>query len=759
MLRNLFILALVLLFTGGLKAQIPNPVNFNTATNATNTGTLPVGSNDLNWTACSTGSLGPYIPAVVCGNQAPCCWANATSPNVNWIVFPHTCSASPAEHACLGSVDEYYKLSFNLPASTPCGQPINQTNAYCLSIDFYSDNCVWEIFVNGISNYLSTQTNPYYYSGHQIKTSVNLCSNWQPGTNNIIVHVKSGSNPFPTWTGFMAEVNLTQSTSPSTFTNSVNLSVNPSYSVCSGSSISISATGATSYTWNPGGFTGQSIVVSPPTTTIYTVTGSNGSCSSTATTSVNVTPSPTIIALNNGPVCSGGSVTLSASGAATYTWNPGQLVGSSVNVFPVGTTTYTVTGENAGCLSSGTTAVVINNSLNVTTSGSVSICIGNSATLSAGGAANYTWNPTGSNSSQIIVTPSTTTTYTVIGATGNCTNMATSLVVVNQNISVNANASPAFICSGGASQLSATGAQTYTWFPGAITGPVISVNPQTTTTYSVIGEDGACTSSDIVVINILPTPNVSAAYSGSVCEGGTIQLFANGTSGYIYHWSGPNNFSSNEQDPIISTNLNSQGVYLVTLTDSSFTGCGASATVNVNVLPKPVADFNYSPYEPLEGEEVVFTDASYQSISQWNWFFQNTAQYTSIVQNPTFTYNESGTYPVVLIVKNEAGCSDTIIKVINVQEEYAFYIPNTFTPNNDGLNDIFGPKGRGIKKYEINIFDRWGEKLFESTEFNRGWDGFYKGKLCPSDVYIYQVNLTNTSDKHFEFTGHVTLIK
>src|SRR5687768_6084575 len=99
-----------------LQAQIPNPQLFNTAADATASGTLILNANDLNWTACITGSLGPWVPALACGNQAPCCWPNSPASNANWISPNHGCTVQAGDHTCLGQLDEYYKLTFDLPA-------------------------------------------------------------------------------------------------------------------------------------------------------------------------------------------------------------------------------------------------------------------------------------------------------------------------------------------------------------------------------------------------------------------------------------------------------------------------------------------------------------------------------------------------------------------------------------------------------------------------------------------------------------------
>ena len=184
----------------------------------------------------------------------------------------------------------------------------------------------------------------------------------------------------------------------------------------------------------------------------------------------------------------------------------------------------------------------------------------------------------------------------------------------------------------------------------------------------------------------------------------------------------------------------------------------------MTAYPIPVADFNYDPIKPLASvDEVSFTDASYSgNIVSWNWYFMNTAQYTSTQQNPNFMYADAGEYMIALVIKNDKGCTDTIMKSITVGEDFGIYMPNSFTPNGDGLNDVFYGKGFGIKKMEMQIYDRWGEKVFTSTDLNEAWDGTHanKGvKTIQEGVYTWRIKLTNVFGKSKELTGHVTLIK
>jgi gliding motility-associated-like protein len=608
--------------------------------------------------------------------------------------------------------------------------------------------------------------------------------------------------------------------------------------VCAGGSVTLTASGANSYTWNPGSIIGGTIVVTPTASTIYTVTGTKGMCSGIATTSVTVTPGFTLNASATSTALCGTSATLTASGATTYTWNPGNIVASSIVVTPTITTTYTVFGTSGSCIISKTLTIAAGSNPNLAIVSPGNICAGNSGTLSVSGASNYTWNPGALTGSSVIVNPASTTIYTVFASIGTCTSSAVTTLTVNPIPVINAASTPTAICSGNSATISANGATSYTWQPGNLTGNSIVVSPSVNATFSVIGTNGFCSNTETVSLTVSATPTVIATLSGSGCVGDQISLNASGPSTYNYSWSGPNGFSSTSQNPSftassaayngnyfvtadnngcvatssvfvgVSTYSPSQilsgitsgceplcisfsvqttssgasswsfsdgtnasganvihcftrpGTYSVNVSVDNPLGCGSYGSLNnIIVYPKPIADFNFAPIKPIIGQEVVFTDASYQSVTSWNWYFMNTPQYTSIEQNPNFIYEDAGTYPIVLVVKNDKGCSDTAIKVITVMEDYSLYIPNTFTPNGDGLNDFFQPKGFGINKYEMLIFDRWGEQIFETKDFEKGWDGKYQGKQCPSDVYIYKIKVTNVFGEAHDFPGHVNLIK
>ena len=128
-------------------------------------------------------------------------------------------------------------------------------------------------------------------------------------------------------------------------------------------------------------------------------------------------------------------------------------------------------------------------------------------------------------------------------------------------------------------------------------------------------------------------------------------------------------------------------------------------------------------------------------------------------EQPSWYFSEAGNYPVALIVKNQWGCTDSVLKVVNVAEDFHIYVPNAFTPNGDDRNDYFLPVGRGLKTFNMKVFDRWGELLFESSDLSKGWDGTFKGMPAKTDVYVWKVAAVSAKGETKTMDGHVTLLR
>ncbi|MBN9482918.1 MAG: hypothetical protein BGO70_08575 [Bacteroidetes bacterium 43-93] len=395
-----------------------------------------------------------------------------------------------------------------------------------------------------------------------------------------------------------------------TDTGMVNVTVNPkptvtatgTQTICAGSAASLNASGATTYSWSPA--TGLSCttcanpVASPTATTTYTVTGTNSTgCTNTATVTITVNPKPTVSAGSNVAICAGNSTTLTATGAASYTWSPSTGLSCSNCASPVAnpatTTTYTVTGTNAsGCSNTATVTVTVNSLPNVTASSNVTICDGTSTTLTGSGASSYTWSPsTGLSCASCTspsANPSTTTTYIVTGTDGNgCTDTGIVTVTVNPKPLVTASASQAAICAGGSSTLTAAGASTYSWSPAtglsctSCASPVAT--PTATTTYTVTGTNSnGCTNTATVTVTVNPLPTIGLTAPVTICNGSNTTLTATGAASYT--WSPATGLScANCASPV--ANPAATTTYVVTGTDAK--GCINTASVKVTVNPLP----------------------------------------------------------------------------------------------------------------------------------------------------------------------------
>lgn len=277
------------------------------------------------------------------------------------------------------------------------------------------------------------------------------------------------------------------SSSPAVMTITVNplppVSISGTNAVCDGSSATLTASGATSYNW--GSSVTPVVVVTPSMTTTYTVIGTDGNnCKNVATHQVTWNAIPQIQVFS-GAICPGNSYTLTPSGAATYTYSSGGAV-----VSPASTTSYSVIGtSSAGCVSTiaAVATVSVVNILTVTITGNLTVCNGQTASLTANGASTYTWNTTAT-TNVITDTPATTTTYSVIGASGTCSNTALVQVTVNALPNVSISATSQTICAGETATLTGSGAENYAWGPQGNAQSII-VSPAASTTYTLVGTD------------------------------------------------------------------------------------------------------------------------------------------------------------------------------------------------------------------------------------------------------------------------------
>lgn len=462
-------------------------------------------------------------------------------------------------------------------------------------------------------------------------------------------------------------------TNTATVTVSVNalpsITTSSNSAICRGASATLTAAGGTSYSWAPGtslsATSGSSVVATPAATTTYTVTGSNGTCTNTATVTTSVNPLPTISASDVASICFGASTALTASGGTSYSWAPGTglsaVSGASVIADPSVTTTYTVTGSNGVCSNTATVMVSVTPLPSVIAGGSTTICDNQSTTLTAAGDVAFTWLPAGSLSSaagaSVVASPSANTIYTVTATSGSCTNTATVSVSVNPAPAVitgasatclggsttlscitpdgtwsasnaNATVSPVGIvtavaagdviirytlpsgcykehvftineqptisagdtvniCAGASASLNATGAGSYNWYPAtglsSSEGSSITASPAATTTYTVVGNSGpGCVDTTTVTVNVASSFPIGAGANVAICSGTSTVLSATG-SATSFTWSPSTGLSATTGAVVVASPL-STTTYTLT---GSLAGCTQVRTVTVSVNAAP----------------------------------------------------------------------------------------------------------------------------------------------------------------------------
>ena len=389
-----------------------------------------------------------------------------------------------------------------------------------------------------------------------------------------------------------------------------------SSTICPGGSATLTANGGTSYTWSPSATlsspngsvvtstpganivysiigtngtctssatssvtigAGISVTSAPTTNTTYTITGLTGACTGSTTVLVTINGSPTVT-VNNPTICPGGSAILTASGATTYSWSAGlsSTNGSTVNANPLTSTIYTVTGNTSGCSSTKTVSVTVTSNPTITVNNST-ICPGGSATLTANGAASYTWNPSATlsaaNGSVVTSSPVANIVYTIIGSNGTCTSSVTSSVTVGSNLSLTSNA--ASICVGQAATLTVNGGTTYTWSPSASlsssNNSTVIATPTANTTYTIIGQSGICTGSTTVNVSVNSNPTITVN-NPTICTGSSAVLTANGAT--TYSWNNGATTQTINVSPITQTNYTVIG---------TINGCNSNTVSVVNI--------------------------------------------------------------------------------------------------------------------------------------------------------------------------------
>jgi gliding motility-associated-like protein len=626
--------------------------------------------------------------------------------------------------------------------------------------------------------------NPYAYSwsgGCKTLSCNNLCA----GKFNLLVTDANGCN-------HADSVTLTQPTGMSIVLTAQTAHCNKKDG--SASAVVTGGTGAITYTWSPSppGSTGPTYNAIPGGMYTVLVQDSKGCLDSNTVMVGNTSGVMASIVASKNPSCyqgTDGTVTASANAGNkpyTYSWSPAPPFGQGtpiVSGLGAGTYVLTVT-DSVGCLSTTTASLKQPSQVTVIPMPKSTICIGQCVPLTAtanGGTPGYTFTWT-QNAAPFTppACPQVTTTYTVTAAdTNKCvSNLQTVTVTVNPPLRV-VSSTPAAYCPGDSTGIKALGTggngnYTYSWFPAAglssttIANPVAS--PTVNTTYTVVVSDNCGTPSDstVVPVSVFPKPSVTVAASDTAgCPKLSVtfsQTSSPACSTAVWNF-GDNSANGSGCGAAIHT-YNKTGTYAVSIHVVDVNGCKSSFMKNnwITVYPTPIILFTASPQPAsIINPVITFTNLSSPDSCAWLWNYGDTAHSISLRKDSVFTYSDTGCYLVKLIAVNTYGCKDSSTLDVCIQPEFTFYAPDAFTPNADGLNDEWMPRGQGIdlKHYSLYIYDRWGNEVFHTTTWGQGWDGKVSKSASGAqiDTFVWRVDLKDYKGQTHIFKGICSIIR
>ena len=556
--------------------------------------------------------------------------------------------------------------------------------------------------------------------------------------------------------------------------------INPAGPFCiSDPSVNLTETNGTAGTWSGTGITNTATGTFNPATAglgTHTITFTPSGCFTPSTINITVNDAFDATVTPAGPFCESNANTFLGAVDPGGTWSGTGIVNAATGEFSpsvAGSGTWTITYTIGGaCGDVGTTNIQVIADADATINPAGPFCISDPAlnltSVQAGGvwsgqgitsAANGTFNPATAGAG------TWTITYTISGVCGDA--QTTNITVIDLFPSTITAVGPFCEDDAPVNLVGATAGGTWsgTGITNTATGtfdPSVAGAGTHTITYTISGSCGTTSTIDIVV-NPLPVPT----FAGDILSGCAplTVVFTDNTipASASTVWS--------ISDGTISTNngsythtFNTPGTYSVTLTLTSAAGCVGTTTYTnyINVFANPIADFSFGPTgADVTNPTINFTNESVlNDINNWDFSGLGTSQQV----NPSFTFpnDAPGTYNVCLAVETLNGCVDTICQTIIINDIFIIYVPNAFTPDGDGINEVFLPILSGIDplSYELMIFNRWGELIFETQNYGQSWDGYHKGIMSQEDVYVWKIKVKDAiENKKHEYIGHVTLLK
>ena len=459
-----------------------------------------------------------------------------------------------------------------------------------------------------------------------------------------------------------------------------------------------------------------------------------------------------------GGVCPGELFQLEAYGGADYLWSPSAVLDDPTSPTPIASvnssTTFTVIISDSCGVDTLTLVLPVFNT-NHSITNDTSICIGNSIQLNATGGVTYSWSPANTLSNAFISNPIATPTQSTLYQ---LETVSSDGCEINDSVNVAVYFTPPVpvipailaLCKGASIDISVAGADSYAWSPNyqinTLVGSLVTVNPPDDFTYYCDFVNACGSVRDSVQIDVVEA-SILAGNDTIICPGETASLWASG--GVSYSWYPSSSLNSTLISQVLAT-PNVPTYYTVIGIDQ--TGCPDTAQVFVDLFPQPFVQTSPDVYALVGDDIQLYANSTTSGPFTWS-----PAEFLSCVTcpSPIATPNQNYSYAVSYTDENGCSASDSV----SIYYNPIVYIPNTFTPNDDELNQGFHIVIGNVKSFELLVFNRWGELIFTMDDANDYWDGSFKGLECQDGTYVWTIKFVDFFDKEYEQSGHVNLLR
>lgn len=484
--------------------------------------------------------------------------------------------------------------------------------------------------------------------------------------------------------------------------------------------------------------------------------------------------------------CTGSIVLNAINGTAPYTYSATGLPSTTTNVLQnlcAGFYFIKVLDANA-CPATTTLSLANPPPMNYSVAQTPGICIGQSLSLSAQasggtGALSYFWQPGNLSGSQVVLNPVQSTTYSLQVFDANlCTNAPYTFTInVNPPLSIQVNPNGTGICPGTTAQISPTvsggnGQYSYLWSPGNSNEATLFIENISIPEYTLTVTDACGTPPVTQVIKLeifeVATPTFSSNLNKG-CSPLCVEFYNTTANALKVYWNHGDDANDQIGDSTTNCYLNS-GYYNLLLTVLDQHSCTAASWFNkaIEVYPQPIVDFiTDPPVITRSTASSVILKSITNDAQAFRWYMDGVeiGRESQIVVNLPDTL----CYDIRLVAKSNQSCVDSVSRSICVVEDFNFFMPNVFTPNADGLNDLLSPGGTGWKvgTYKFEIYNQWGKRIFKTEDPQQGWDANYRQnnvnakypKADQQDTYLWVVEVQDLSGKLHKLNGSVTLLR